>query len=111
MSTEEPIPFTATLTELEGPMFGAAIRIPTQVAEIFRKSKGAIRILCSIEGQAEFPCALNPRADDYIIIVSKALKKQHKLISERTFRISIRLDPQNGLLLPEELEEVLNQDE
>jgi hypothetical protein len=67
--------------------------------------------LCSIEGKNEFPCALNPRKEEYIIIVSKALKKEHKLISSKPFRVSIRIDPENGLLLPEELEEVLNQDQ
>jgi hypothetical protein len=92
-------------------MAGAAIYIPQEIAALFKKTKGPIRVLCSIEGKNEFPCALNPRKEEYIIIVSKALKKEHKLISSKPFRVSIRIDPENGLLLPEELEEVLNQDQ
>jgi hypothetical protein len=103
--------FTATLTDPQEPMFSAAIRIPIPVAALFRNKKGAIRILCSIRGEAEFPCALNPRGNEYFIIISKALIRQHLLTEGLPFEVAIRIDPDNGLLLPEELREVLNQDE
>lgn len=101
----------ATLTEQESPMFTSSILLPDQAAEQFRTPKGAIRVLCSIEQAEEFPCALNPRGNDYIIIVSKALIKKHKLTYDNPFKVAIRLDPENGLLLPEELQEVLAQDD
>jgi hypothetical protein len=111
MITHEPIQFTAELSWLEGPMFTHSIRIPPEIRDRFRTTKGAIRVLCSIEGSTEFPCALNPRGHEYIIIVSKAFIKQHKLAGVSSFQVSIRPDPDNGLLLPEELQEVLDQDE
>jgi hypothetical protein len=92
-------------------MFTHSIRIPAEVASTFRTAKGAIRVLCAVEGNAEFPCALNPRGNEYIIIVSKAFIKQHKLAGLQNFQISIRPDPDNGLRMPEELREVLDQDE
>jgi hypothetical protein len=111
MTEQAPFIFTATLTELEGPMFYAAIHIPLHLTAFFRKTKGAIRVLCSINGKEEFPCALNPRGNEYLIIVSKALIRQHTLAPGVTFKVAIRLDPDKGLLMPEELQEVLNQDE
>lgn len=111
MEKETPVHFMATLTEQESPMFTSSILLPARVAEQFRTPKGAIRVLCSIEQAEEFPCALNPRGNDYIIIVSKALIKKHKLMYGNPFKVAIRPDPENGLLLPEELQEVLAQDD
>jgi hypothetical protein len=107
----QPVIFTATLTEAEGPMFSYQIYIPKDVAEVFRQPKGAVRVLCSIKNAEEFPCALNPRGNDYIIIASKALVKKHRLENAVPFKVSLRSDPNDGLLLPEELLEVLLQDE
>lgn len=88
-----------------------AIPVPEEVAAQFRQPKGAVRILCSVEGKEEFPCALNPRGEGYIIIASKQLIKKHKLSLDAPFMVTIRKDLNDGLLLPEELAEVLAQDE
>ncbi len=111
MPPPKPVIFVANLTEARGPMFTYQIQIPENVAILFRQPIGAIRVLCSIKSGEEFPCALNPRGNDYIIIVSKALMKKHGLESAVPFKISLRPDPNNGLLLPAELLEVLLQDE
>lgn len=87
------------------------IVVPDEIAKQFVTGKGAPRILCSVEGSAEFPCALNPRHGRHVIIASQQLIKKNKLSLERPFSIAIRHDPHNGLGLPEELAEVLEQDE
>ena len=87
------------------------IVVPDEIAEKFIGGKGAPRIFCSVEGNTEFPCALNPRHGRYVIIASKQLIKKSKLKVDVPFQISIRHDPDNGLGLPEELAEVLIQDE
>jgi uncharacterized protein YdeI (YjbR/CyaY-like superfamily) len=46
-----------------------------------------------------------------MIIASKELIKRHTLTASEDFQVSIRRDPENGLLLPEEFQEVLNQDD
>lgn len=111
MAIDQPVTFNAYLSPVKGPMVHHVIQVPEEAVVYFRQSKGPVRILCSISGYTEFPCALNPRGNNYIIIASKALIKSHKLKLDIPFTVCIRKDVDNGLLLPEELEEVLDQDE
>lgn len=110
MHNNQPISFMAYLTPVDGPMVNHVIIVPQDVSTLFRQPKGAVRVLCSVEGQAEFPCALNPRGADYVIIASKQLIRQHRLKHGVPFRVAIRKDEHNGLLMPEELAEVLCDD-
>ncbi|MEJ7691902.1 YdeI/OmpD-associated family protein [Daejeonella sp.] len=102
--------FNAVLEPLDEKMVHHLIVVPEEIAVQFTEGKGAPRILCSIEGSAEFPCALNPRHGRHVIIASKQLIKKNKLAIDIPFNVSIRVDPHNGLGLPEELSEVLDQD-
>lgn len=106
-----PLSFNARLESIEGPMAHHVIVVPAEIAKQFVSGKGAVRILCAIGDTAEFHCALNPRHGEHVIIASKQLIKAHKLLTGMPFRMSIRIDPHNGLALPEELSEVFNQDE
>lgn len=106
----ETISFNASLEPLDEKMVHHLIVVPDEIAEHFIDGKGAPRILCSVQGNPEFPCALNPRHGRNVIIASKQLIKKNKLTLDRPFKVDIRKDPQNGLGLPEELAEVLEQD-
>lgn len=106
----ETVSFNVVLEPLDEKMVHHLIVVPDQIAKQFTDGKGAPRIFCSVEGGAEFPCALNPRHGRYVIIASKQLIKKNNLSLERPFKIAIRHDPHNGLGLPEELAEVLDQD-
>ncbi len=103
--------FTVVLEPLDEKMVHHLIVVPDEIVAQFIDGKSAPRIFCSVEDGAEFPCALNPRHGRYVIIASKQLIKKNKLTVDVPFRISIRHDPHNGLGLPEELAEVLNQDD
>lgn len=103
--------FSACLSPVEGPMIHHLIIVPREVSAKFRKDKGAVRILCSIEGKEEFPCALNPREGEYVIMASKQLIRKHRLKEGVPFSVSIRPDLNDGLELPEEFLEVLSQDD
>jgi hypothetical protein len=107
----EPVSFNVVLEPLDEKMIHHLIVVPIEIAVNFVNGKGAPRILCSIKGKPEFPCALNPRHGRYVIIASKQLIKKNKLLLDVPFEISIHHDPDNGLRLPEELEAVLDQDE
>ena len=107
----EPVTLTVILESLNEKMVHHLIVVPNQIAENFVNGKGAPRIICSVKGNPEFPCALNPRHGRYVIIASKQLIKKNKLLADVPFEISIRHDPENGLRQPEELEAVLDQDE
>ncbi len=107
----EPVSFHVVLESLDEKMIHHLIGVPDEIATTFLKGKSAPRIFCSIKGSPEFPCALNPRHGRYVIIASKQLIKRNKLVVGVPFEISIRHDPENGLGRPEELDEVLEQDE
>ena len=107
----EPVTLTVILESLNQKMVHHLIVVPSEIAENFVNGKGAPRIICSVKGNPEFPCALNPRHGRYVIIASKQLIKKNKLLADVPFEISIRHDPENGLRQPEELEAVLDQDE
>ena len=107
----KPVTLIVILESLNEKMVHHLIVIPNEVAENFVNGKGAPRIMCSVKGNPEFPCALNPRHGRYVIIASKQLIKKNKLLADVPFEISIRHDPENGLRQPEELEAVLDQDE
>ena len=103
--------FQAVLEPVDGPMVHHVIIIPDELALVFAKEKGPTRILCSISDDSEFPCALIPRNNKQVIIASKQLIKKYTLILGSAFKIAIRIDPANGLELPEEFSEVLIQDD
>lgn len=111
MANLQPVDFAACLTPVDSPMLQHIVTVPRYVSEQFVQKKGAIRVLCSIDKQPEFPCALNPRGDEYMIIFSKNLIRQHRLQLNKPFTLSIRIDENDGMQLPEELAEVLLQDE
>ena len=99
------------LESVDGPMLHHIIVVPDSIAAQFKTDKGSSRIICKIGSGEEFPCALIPRHNRYIIAASKKLIKDHNLSTDKPFKIAIRTDPNNGLEQPEELTEVLAQDE
>lgn len=107
----ESVTFSVILEPLEEKMIHHLIEVPDEIAKKFVKGKGAPRIFCSVKGNTEFPCAINPRHGRYVIIASKQLIRAHKLSPAVPFEITIRHDPENGLGLPEVLAEVLEQDD
>lgn len=109
--TNKKAEFTGFLHDVGGPMNQYVIVVPEEVCMIFKEGKGAVRILCSVNGGEEFPCALNPRQGGYVIISSKQLIKKHKLAPHVPFNVRVRSDVHDGLQLPEELLEVMIQDE
>ncbi|EOR92767.1 hypothetical protein ADIARSV_4049 [Arcticibacter svalbardensis MN12-7] len=109
--TNKKAEFQAVLQPVDGRMIHHVILVPLDVCTLFRENKGAIRIMCSIKGLEEFPCALNPREDRYVIMASKQLIKKHKLLPGVPFIVHIRTDLNDGLEIPDELLEVMNQDD
>ncbi|MFA6946844.1 MAG: YdeI/OmpD-associated family protein [Pedobacter sp.] len=111
MHLSSTVSFSAHLESVDGPMVHHVIIIPDDVAKQFIKGKGSVRILCSIGDKPEFPCALIPRHGRYVIIASLKLIKENNLFIGSALSMSVRTDPGNGLELPEELSEVLAQDD
>jgi len=71
-----------------------------------------VRLLCKINDNEAFPCAVMPNGDDTgYIMLSKEKYKKLKLNDEAEFKVELTKDESEfGMPLPEELVEILNQD-
>lgn len=71
-----------------------------------------VRLLCKLNDNDPFPCAIMPTGDDNgYIMLSKEKYKKLKLNDEDEFKIELTKDESEfGMPLPEELAEILNQD-
>lgn len=69
------------------------------------------RVICSIKGSEPFPCALMPWGDMFYIMVNKQRRTELGLEVGKVVDIVLEKDESKyGMPMPEELEEVLNQD-
>lgn len=69
------------------------------------------RILCSIRGTEPFQCALMPWGEIFYIMVNKKRRTELGLEVGETVDIEIWMDESKyGMAMPEEFQEVLNQD-
>ncbi len=107
----EIIRFSTCIVPVEGPMLHHIMEVPNETVAKFNAFKGHLRIFCKFGNAEEFPCALSARGDGYSIAISKKLMKEACVVAGQTILVSIRLDENDGLKLPEELAEVLVEDE
>ena len=69
------------------------------------------RVLCSIKGAEPFPCALMPWGDFFYIMVNKLRRAELGLQLGDNVDVVLEKDESRyGMPMPEELQEVLNQD-
>jgi len=69
------------------------------------------RVLCSIKGAEPFPCALMPWGDFFYIMVNKLRRTELGLNVGDNVEVVLEKDESKyGMPMPEELQEVLNQD-
>jgi translation initiation factor IF-1 len=69
------------------------------------------RVICSINGGESFQCALLPSGELFYIIVNKKKRDSIGIVAGDTVKVELVKDESKyGLPMPEEFEEVLNQD-
>ncbi len=109
---EESLSFTSILEISTNKLWGAHLPLPDAIAQIFL-AQDAKRVVCTLNEKVEFQCALVPKGGGiYCIVVNKKTRDQLGLKSGSSVRVSIRKDESEyGLPMPEELAEVLAQDE
>ena len=109
---EAPLHFTSTLEISTNKLWGAHLPVPAPVANTFL-AEGAKRVVCKLNDTIEFQCALIPKGEGvYCIMVNKKIREQLGLKEGSTARVSLHKDESEyGLPMPEELAEVLAQDE
>lgn len=104
--------FTAILEKFNSNLWGYHICVPNVVSEVFL-GKNAKRVVCRLNDQVEFQCALMPKGDgSYFININKKLRDALRLQIGSPVHATLRRDDSEyGLPMPEELAELLLQDE
>ncbi|HPI07060.1 MAG TPA: YdeI/OmpD-associated family protein [Saprospiraceae bacterium] len=109
---EESLQFTSILEISTNKLWGAHLPVPHLIAQTFL-AEDAKRVICTLNEKVEFQCALVPKGEGvYCIVVNKKIRDQLGLKEGSTARVSLKKDDSEyGLPMPEELAEVLAQDE
>ena len=112
MQPEEKLHFTSILEVSNNKLWGAHFTVPDIIARVF-VSNDARRVVCVLNDVVEYQCALLPKGDgSFLITVNKKTRDALRLKPGSPLRVSLRRDDSEyGLPMPEELAEVLAQDE
>lgn len=87
------------------------ISVDAKYAEKFEKKGGTRRVICTLNGSETFPCALMPYNGIYYVMVNKEKRERLGLGAGDKVTVEIVADESEfGMPMPEELQEVLNQD-
>ncbi len=85
--------------------------VEPSVVEKFEFEGKSKRVLCSIKGTEQFPCALMPWGDIFYIMVNKQRRTELGLEVGDIVDVELEKDESKyGMPMPNELEEVLKQD-
>ena len=112
MKEKDPITFTSSLENFNSNLWHFHITVPEPVARVF-VDQGGKRVVCTLNGTETFQCALMPKGDgSYFININKKLREKLNLETGMQVQVSLVKDTSKyGLPMPEEFQELLNQDE
>ena len=110
---EEALHFDAILEESTNGLWGSHFGVPKVIAEALIGASDSKRVVCVLNETLEYQCALIPRGDGtHVITVNKKNQTKLGLKIGSKFRVSLRADESEyGLPMPEELAELIAQDE
>ena len=108
----KPVNFTSALEASAEAAGWHFIPVSREIGERFPALDGkSRRVVCTLNGKAEFQCALMPSGGEFYIMVNKEVRTRLQIYSGNTVQVSLKLDDSKyGMAMPEELEEVLRQD-
>lgn len=105
------VKFKAILTKPAAESGWHFIPVEPKFGSRFEKKDGSRRVVCTINGAETFQCALIPMGEIFAIIVNKAKRDKLKISAGDKVSVELTVDESKyGLPMPEELQEVLNQD-
>jgi hypothetical protein len=106
------MPFTTTLEKFDSNLWNYHFPIPTPEAKAMINGDDR-RVVCEINGKKKVQCALMPAGDGtWFINVNKELRTELGLVEGQSVSIHLEKDTtEYGMDMPEELRELLNQDE
>ncbi len=104
--------FTARLENFNSRLWTFHIKVPKLVATHFME-QGDKRVVATLNDILTFQCAIMPAGDGvYFINVNKKIRDQLKLKEGSKIKVQLKKDESDyGLPFPDELKELLNQDE
>ncbi|MBC7390145.1 MAG: DUF1905 domain-containing protein [Opitutaceae bacterium] len=105
--------FTAVLEKFEGNLWSYYLVVPVSIALPYISDDGDRRVVCTLNNQTEFQCALMHKGDgNFFININKKIRDSLKLKLATQVSVSLRKDESEyGLPMPDELNETLLQDE
>jgi len=107
----KPIKFKAILTKSPAESGWHYIPVDANIGKKYEKKDGSRRIVCTINGSESFQCALIPWGEIFTIIVNKTKRDRLDIVEGDEIEVLLEQDNSKyGLPMPEELQEVLNQD-
>lgn len=87
------------------------LEFPVEIGEHFKTDAKTRRVICTLNGEHSFHCALSPNKGRFVIGVNTAIRKKLKLEPGDTVAVELAADDSKyGAQMPEELAEVLKQD-
>ena len=113
MQSEDSFQFKSTLEISTNRLWGCHFGVPQVIADALIAQSNDRRVVCTLNEKTAFQCALLPRGDGtFLITVNKKLQTALAVKPGMQVNVSLRKDESDyGLPMPEEMEEVLNQDE
>lgn len=112
MDSTSSFQFTSYMEESTNRLWGQHFIVPAPIVTAISELGADKRVVCNINGQVEYQCALISKGEGvYIIHVNKARMKQLKLKIGDQVQISVHKDASEyGLPVPEEFVAVMEQD-
>ena len=108
MESENTVHFTTIIHNSDS---GRYIEVPPIYAEMFKSEDKSRRVVCTL-GDLEFPCAIMPLGTSWMIMVNKDRQKKLGFTEGMSVEVGLRKDDSAyGMPFPEELQEVLAQDD
>ncbi|NNC94712.1 MAG: DUF1905 domain-containing protein [Chitinophagales bacterium] len=103
--------FQSKIDQFDGDLWGFHFKVEKSIAEKLIDGKNR-RVVCTINNSHSYQCGLMPYGDgDYFINVNKTIRTKLNLSEGSKVDIVLEKDESKyGLPMPEEFEEVLNQD-
>lgn len=110
---EETLYFDSILEGSVNGLWGCHFAVPPVLAQTLLANSDDKRVVCNLNGTLEYQCALLPFGDgQYVITVNKKTQTKLGLKLGSKVHIGLRKDESEyGLPMPEELAELLAQDE
>jgi len=105
--------FTSIMEKFDSNLWGFHFCVSSEIGNQFVTEGNDRRVICLLNSKEEFQCALMPKGDgNFFINVNKKLRDALKLVIGSHVSVLLKKDESEyGLPMPEELQELLSQDE